>query len=922
VRAAMRRIVLLLAAVTATTAAAGTAAAAPAPEPYGTNDPGGFRNVLPPGQNGHANAADVLLFNTSGERPPHNDDQLGMYGDLVYASPGLSGGDLPRFFKDATFGVRAEDEERTYSPRDDVTIVRDQFGVPHLYGSRAGVMFGAGYVAAEDRLFFIDVLRHLGRAQLSSFVGGAQGNRALDREQWRITPYTEADLQRQYDLADEVYGADGAQVQRDVDDYIAGINQYIEEARLDPTKMPAEYAAITPNGLPEEEPKPRAWRPTDVIATAGLVGGIFGKGGGGELESAQILQAARRRFGRRRGTRVWRDFRSAEDPEAPVTARGRFPYQTQPRRVLRGSRAIPDRGSVEDEPVVESSTGSGGGGGGGGGGEGCSIPIPLPICPPSFPRASSNALLVSGRESRSGRPLFVAGPQTGYFAPQILMELDMHAPGIDARGAAFPGVNLYVQLGRGRDYVWSATSAGQDNIDTFALDLCNPDGSPPTRDSRHYRYHGQCVAMERLERNNRWSPNGADQTPPGSETLVSWRTNLGIVQATGMLRGRPVAYAKLRSTYKHEADAAFAFSDLMDPGKIQSAQDFQRTVNKINYTFNWLYADEQDIAYFNSGWNPVRPRGIDHNFPVRGGRARFEWRGHDPDLNFARYTPFSRHPRALNQSFLTSWNNKQARAYRAADDNFGYHSLYRSMRLDDRIRRGIRGARQMDLPGLVDAMEDAGTVDLRADKVLPWALRVLARSRDPEVRAAVATLRAWRSDGSHRRDADRNGVYEHSEAIRILDAWWPRWMRAQFQPVLGEDLFNRLQGMIELDNAPNNHGQHLGSAYQSGWYGFAQKDLRNVLGRRVRGRYSREYCGRGSLRRCRRALARSLEEALGVPASELYRDEQCEDAGRPGDQWCFDAVFHRPLGAIDQPPIHWIDRPTFQQAVEVQGNRP
>ncbi len=54
------------------------------------------------------------------------------------------------------------------------------------------------------------------------------------------------------------------------------------------------------------------------------------------------------------------------------------------------------------------------------------------------------------------------------------MEQSIHAPGgpqgppLDARGAAFLGTNLYVQLGRGRDYSWSATSAGQDIIDTFA----------------------------------------------------------------------------------------------------------------------------------------------------------------------------------------------------------------------------------------------------------------------------------------------------------------------------------------------------------------------------------------------------------------------------------------------------------------------
>ncbi len=134
-----------------------------------------------------------------------------MYEDLVYATPGLSEAQLTDFYKDATFGVEPGNVERTYSPRDDVTIVRDQFGVPRIYGeTRAGAMFGAGYIAAEDRMFFIDALRHAGRAQLASFAGGSEGNREMDRSVFADTPYrNDSELQVQYDLADEAYGADG-----------------------------------------------------------------------------------------------------------------------------------------------------------------------------------------------------------------------------------------------------------------------------------------------------------------------------------------------------------------------------------------------------------------------------------------------------------------------------------------------------------------------------------------------------------------------------------------------------------------------------------------------------------------------------------------------------------------------------------------
>ena len=158
-----------------------------------------------------------------------------------------------------------------------MTIVRDKgFGVPHVYGAtRDGAMFGLGYAGAEDRLFFMDVLRHAGRAQLSSFAGGAGG--AMDAEQWEVAPYTEADLERQAEQDPAAHGPQGEILRRDADNYIAGINQYISEAKLDPTKLPGEYAAI---GRPQG---PDPWKREDLIATASLVGGIFGRGGGNEL---------------------------------------------------------------------------------------------------------------------------------------------------------------------------------------------------------------------------------------------------------------------------------------------------------------------------------------------------------------------------------------------------------------------------------------------------------------------------------------------------------------------------------------------------------------------------------------------------------------------------------------------------------------
>jgi acyl-homoserine lactone acylase PvdQ len=870
----------------------------PAPGAYRQHDGGGFRDILPPGTRGRYNAVELAAFLATGRRVPHCCDQLGMYRDLVYATPGLTAADVPKYFKDSSFGVKPGDVERTYSPRSDVTIVRDRsFGVPHVYGkNRDGAMFGLGYAGAEDRLFFMDVLRHAGRGQLSSFAGGS--NAAMDAEQWEVAPYTEADLTRQVDQVPKLLGRQGQILRRDVENYIAGINRYIAEAKLDPTKMPGEYAATG------HLTGPAPFKPEDLIATASLVGGIFGRGGGNELAWSEVADTFDKRFGRRRSARVFRDFRAAEDKAAPVTVLGkqRFPYQVRPKKARGVAR--PDPGSLRRHEVVQSGPGLG-----------------LSLSRAAFPPSASNALLISGRESASGHPLMVAGPQVAYFNPQILMEQDVHAPaaaglpGIDAQGAAFVGINLYVQLGRGRDYAWSATSAGQDNIDTFALDLCEPDGARPTIDSMHYRFRGACLPIEVLERRNQWIPTPGDQTPPGQQTLRAERTKLGLIAGRGTVRGKPVAFARLRSTYFHEVDSAAGFMDFNTPEAVHSPATFQRAASKIGYTFNWFYSDSKHIAYFNSGNNPVRAKRTNADFPVR---AKYEWSGWNPDTWLARYTPFKAHPRVIDQRYLVNWNNKQARGFRASDTVM-YSSTYRSVLLEDRAKKAIRGSRKLTLPKAIDIMELAGTTDLRAHAVLPLALAVVGRPRDARLRAAADALRAWRRAGGHRRDMDRDGVYEHADAIRIMDAWWPRWVRAEFEPALGRAAFERLAATVDFDNEPNNHGEHLGSAYQDGWYGYARKDLMSVLGRKVRGPYSREYCGGGSLRRCRAALRGSLRAALAVPASQLYGgDPKCPNA----DQWCFDAVSFRAVGGATQPLIHWINRPTFQQVNEIRSEVP
>jgi acyl-homoserine lactone acylase PvdQ len=859
-------------------------------------------DILPPGQNGNATLAQILLNQAFGTQPAHAEDQLGPYANLATGYPSLTGDTINSFFNDASFGVPADQVASTVRPagRTDVTIVRDKkTGVPHISGTtRYGTEFGAGYAAAQDRLWLMDLFRHVGRGELTSFAGGAPANQGLEQQFWRSAPYTEAELQAQIDSAAAKAGARGAQALADVEAYLAGVNAYIDASDKART-FPGEYVltghkdAITNAGTIEH------FEPADLVALASVIGALFGSGGGGEVNNALSLLAAQQKYGVAEGTKVWESFRQRNDPEAVLTVRdGSFPYLTPPADPQ--GRALPDAGSVTAEPLVYDRTGS-------------ATAQPAATDLSSARRGMSNALVVSGEHTASGHPVAVFGPQTGYFAPQLLMLQEIQGPGLSARGASFAGLSMYVELGRGQDYAWSATTSGQDIIDTYAVELC--------QDDVHYLYRGTCVPMEKVERKNAWTPTVADGTAAGSYTMRVWRTEYGPVEYRATVGGKKVAYTSLRSSFLHEADSIIGFQMLNDPDHVKGPEGFRSAVQHINYTFNWFYADAERTAYYNSGDNPVRADGVDADFPVWARPAR-EWRNWDPAANTAAYTPASAHPQSTGQDYYVSWNNKVARDYSTA--SWGDGSVHRGNLLDDRVRALVeRGG--VTRAALVRAMAEAGLTDLRAEDVLPDLLKVIdtAPVTDSATQAAVDRLRAWLTAGGRRTVTSAGAkTYAHADAVRIMDAWWPLLVKAEFAPGLGTELYTALTANLPVDESPSAAhgptGAHAGSAFQYGWWSHVDKDLRAVLGEPVSGPLARAYCGGGDRAACREVLLTTLKEAAAKTPAQVYPgDDNCA----PGDQWCADAVVHRTLGGIKHGPIAWQNRPTYQQVVEFTSRR-
>ena len=111
-------------------------------------------------------------------------------------------------------------------------------------------------------------------------------------------------------------------------------------------------------------------------------------------------------------------------------------------------------------------------------------------------------------------------------------------------------------------------------------------------------------------------------------------------------------------------------------------------------------------------------------------------------------------------------------------------------------------------------MGNAGTQDLRGVEVLPYALKIIGPPSNPALAKAVAELRAWVATGAHRINREHPGAsgdYDQTDAVRIMDAWWPLLVKAEFQPVLGPSLLGQVESEFPINDEPG-HGTVSGSA--------------------------------------------------------------------------------------------------------------
>jgi acyl-homoserine lactone acylase PvdQ len=500
---------------------------------------------------------------------PRDEQQAKMYDALTPLFNHVTARDVVRDFKPEPIGSAVSGPTTAEAvPHAGVTILRDSFDVPHIYGTtRDDVTWGAGWVVAEDRGLLLEQARYDSRVAAIDAPGVDALGLVSNLEDFKPSAQTERELANQTGSLTRA-GAKGRAVLHDIDVYVQGINGYLAS---DGHKL-GPFSNVPP------------FTRNDVYAFNALKDQFVGEGGGDEAIRSQFLGSLDRRLGPGRGRSVWNDLREPYDPEAPASVPGHVQFQPQPQST--SGNVVLDPGSLS--PTANKA---------------------LDVARQARGHAS-NALLVSGRRSATHHPIMVAGPQIGYFYPGLTMEMDLEGPGISqvgAMSAPFPG---YIFIGRSEDAAWSLTSAGLDQIDTYVETLCG-------HTVHRYLFKGHCRSMQLF--------NAGTIMGKTTKAVSFYRSVHGPVIGYARVHGRLVALARKRASYGEDVRDLLFYHDLAH-GTVHNVHQFFRAAFQTPQTFNSLYADDKDIGVFTSGLVPLRPANVDPALPIDG-RGHEEWKG-------------------------------------------------------------------------------------------------------------------------------------------------------------------------------------------------------------------------------------------------------------------------------------------------------
>ena len=340
-----------------------------------------------------------------------------------------------------------------------------------------------------------------------------------------------------------------------------------------------------------------------------------------------------------------------------------------------------------------------------------------PIGTRPSPDVGSNNWAVSGKLARDGHPILCNDMHLGLTLPAIWYELQLSAPGINARGVSFPGAPLVV-AGYNENIAWGFTNGSDDVLDWYAVRFKD--------DSR-----GEYLV------NGEWRKTSV------REERIKVRGGRTVVDNVIYTHQGPVVRLKGEAPFPGAdvpEDAALRWLGHDPSNEFIALDGLNRAKNYDGYlkaleswdcpAQNIVYADRDGtIALWHNGKYPLRWKG-QGRYVLDGSDAANDWQGWVPRA----HNPHVRNP---ERGFVSSANQK------AADGSYPYYlgSDYASYERGARINEILSAARGVTPEDMIRMQGDV--LDVRARAVLPRLLALIPEPRAEAEKRSFDELRGW-----------------------------------------------------------------------------------------------------------------------------------------------------------------------------------
>ncbi|MBI4497443.1 MAG: penicillin acylase family protein [Chloroflexi bacterium] len=346
----------------------------------------------------------------------------------------------------------------------------------------------------------------------------------------------------------------------------------------------------------------------------------------------------------------------------------------------------------------------------------------------------SNAWVVAGDRSATGKPLLACDPHLAPEVPGIWYENHLVLPEWAVTGASLPGLPGVI-MGHNGHIAWGIT-AGMVDVQDAYLERLDPE-RPHWYEYRGAWELGQVVREEIRVRGR--------AEPAVEEVLI---TRHGPI-VTPVLRNeaRPVALRSLVLDPSHPIAAGLLLN------RARNWDEFCAALRRWSVpVVSFLYADtDGNTGYALGGRVPMRAKG--HGLvPAPGWTGEFEWAG---------FVPFEGMPRAFNPDagFALSANN------RIVGPDFPYHiegewvDGFRAQRIANLLLSRERHS----LADFAAMQQDVFTIP--GKRIAEQLGNLRSEGATPELRQALDLLRAW--DGYLHPDSTAGAIYE-AFRLRLL----------------------------------------------------------------------------------------------------------------------------------------------------------